>query len=137
MYISTKTGYAIRALVELAMTGENEPLSLAELAHRQQLPLKYLEHLFSKMKKAELVISKIGSRGGYLLAKDRSNISMQDIMIAVEESQQFTSCSNDKFEEVYCKGSECSFRSLWDRIGNDLETYFSGITLNEIIKKYI
>ncbi|MCF7919916.1 MAG: Rrf2 family transcriptional regulator [Candidatus Cloacimonetes bacterium] len=137
MYISTKTGYALRALVELALAGENEPLSLTELAQRQQLPFKYLEQLFRKLKKAELVLSRKGSRGGYLLARKKAEISMQDIMNAVEDSQQYSYCSIDKFDDDYCQGSGCGFRSLWDRIGTDLEHYFSGISLSEIVNKYV
>lgn len=137
MFISTKTGYALRALAELAANGENQPLSLSDLAQKQRLPLKYLEQLFSKLKKAELIYSKMGSRGGYLLAKQPLEITLQDIMLAVEESQHYIYCRDTRIDDEYCQGADCGFRSLWHRIGKDMNEYFSNISLDEVIKNYI
>lgn len=137
MYISTKTGYALRALAQLAANDEKAPLSLAELVKDQPLPIKYLEHLFRNLKKAELVLSKKGSRGGYYLAKSPEEISLQDIMTAVEESQHSFYCRDNKIDADYCQGANCGFRKLWHRIGDDMEKYFSNITLAEVIKNYI
>ncbi len=137
MYISTKTGYALRALIELALTRDEEPLSITELAVRQQLPSKYLERLFSLLKKTRLVKSRKGTHGGYLLARPAELITLQDVMTAVEESQNYSYCRHDKIDKDYCQGTNCHLRSFWDAIGNDLETYFSGISLQDIIKKHI
>ncbi len=137
MYISTKTGYALRAMIELALTGDEEPLSIAELAVRQQLPSKYLEHLFSLLKKTQLVKSRKGTHGGYLLARPAKLITLQDVMSAVEESRDYSYCRHDHIGKDYCQGTNCHLRSFWDAIGHDLETYFSGISIEEIIEKHI
>lgn len=137
MYISTKTGYALRAMVQLATDASKSPLSLSDLVKEQHLPLKYLEQLFRNLKKSNLVRSRKGSKGGYYLAREPEDISLQDIMKAVEETQNYFYCRNNKIDAEYCQGADCGFRKLWHRIGNDLENYFSEISLAEIIKNYI
>jgi len=137
MYISTKTGYALRAMIELALTEDEQPLSITELANRQQLPSKYLERLFALLRKSELVISRKGTKGGYLLARKPETITLQDVMHAVEESHYYTYCRHLKIDADYCQGVSCQLRSFWDRIGTDLEAYFSSINLQKIINNYI
>lgn len=136
MYISTKTGYALRALAELVNSGLQKPLSIGEIAARQHLPLKYLEHLFSKLKKAHIVKSRKGAHGGYFLAQKADKISLHDIMKAVEESQNSSYCRDKKIDAEYCQGKDCTFRFLWHRIGVDLDSYFSAISLRQIVNDY-
>ena len=137
MYISTKTGYALRALLELSLSGENEPLSINEVARRQQLPPKYLERLFSLLKKAELITSRKGTKGGYLLKRPTNEISLHDVMQAVDEAHYYSYCRHEKIDAEYCQGITCHLRSFWDDLGRDLEKYFSAIMLNEILNNYI
>ncbi|MDP8321405.1 MAG: Rrf2 family transcriptional regulator [Candidatus Stygibacter australis] len=137
MYISTKTGYALRAMIELALTGDEQPLSITELSSRQHLPSKYLERLFALLRKSELVTSKKGINGGYLLARKAETITLQDVMQAVEESHYHSYCRHQKDDAEYCQGISCHLRGFWDRIGTDLESYFSSINLQKIINKYI
>lgn len=137
MYISTKTGYALRALIELAMAEAGKPLSIKELALRQQLPAKYMERLFSLMKKAGLVTSRKGTQGGYLLNHAANEISLHQIMVAVEESDSHTYCRYSRFDKGHCLGTECQLKDFWNTIGEDLEGYFSQINIEDIIKKYM
>lgn len=137
MYISTKTGYALRALIELAVTEKGKPLSIKEMAERQQLPLKYLERLFGLLKKAELVKSRKGTHGGYLLSKPAEEITLKDVMHAVEESHYYSYCRHEKIDQEYCQGISCQLRSFWSAIGTDLENYFSEIRIIDIINQYI
>jgi Rrf2 family protein len=137
MYISTKTGYALRALIELALSDNGQPLSIAELSNRQQLPPKYLERLFSLLKRAGLVKSRQGSHGGYLLSRSASEITFQEVMLAVEESHFHSYCNHQKIDTNYCQGISCELRNFWDKISIDLESYFSGIYVEDIIKNYI
>ena len=134
MQISTKTEYALRALSELALSQSDKPLSIAEICSKQYLPHKYVEQLFRKLKKSELVVSSHGAQGGYNLTKPASEISLKNIMQAVDENYLKNFCS-DKTRAEHCLGTKCGFHQLWDEIRSDLETYFDSIKLDRIIAK--
>ncbi|MCW2970397.1 MAG: transcriptional regulator, BadM/Rrf2 family, partial [Solirubrobacterales bacterium] len=84
MMFSTKAEYGIRVMVELARRAGDEPIPLAEIAERGGLPLAYLEHLVARLRKAELVDSRRGSRGGYMLARPAAQITMAEVVEALE-----------------------------------------------------
>lgn len=86
MIFSTKAEYGVRVLVELAQRGGDEPVPLAEIAESAGLPLAYLEHLVARLRKAELVASWRGARGGYLLARPPEQITMAEVVEALEGS---------------------------------------------------
>src|SRR4051794_16435187 len=86
MMFSTKAEYGIRVMVELARQRGDEPIPLAEIAERGGLPLAYLEHLVARLRKADLVTSRRGSRGGYLLARPAKEITMAEVVEALEGS---------------------------------------------------
>src|SRR6202140_836435 len=86
MMFSTKAEYGVRVMVELARRANEEPIPLAEIAAHDGLPLAYLEHLVARLRKAGLVDSRRGSRGGYLLARPAKDISMADVVEALEGS---------------------------------------------------
>jgi Rrf2 family protein len=133
MHISTKTGYALRALSELAANDSSQPVSIKTICQKHNLPLKYTEQLFSKLKKHAIIASTHGAKGGYLLAKPAESISLRDIMYAVDEDFLSTYCKEEKKE--YCEGLPCGFRTLWDEIKGDLDSYFDSLKLDAIIKK--
>ena len=135
MHISTKTEYAVRGLAEIAKQSSNEPISLVEICEKQNLPRKYMEQLFRKLKRAEIISSMHGSKGGYLLNKEIANISLGDIMVAVDDSLSQTSCENDYPHREFCIGMPCGFHKLWREIENHLHNYFNSITLEGILKK--
>ena len=135
MHISTKTEYAVRGLTELAMLQDKLPVSIVEICNRQKLPRKYMEQLFSKLKRAELITSVQGAQGGYLLQRSPQNITLNEIMLAVEENISQNSCEADYQEREYCIGMPCGFHKLWNEIETHLEEYFSSINLDDIIKK--
>ncbi len=136
MQISTKTEYAVRAISELAIKATGEPVSVSELCKDKNLPLKYIEQLFSKLKKNGLIKSVHGSKGGYLLNKEISAISMKDIMEAVDENISTKFCVDDAARIDYCSGFPCGFSQLWDEIKAHLENYFDSIKLDAIISKF-
>src|SRR5258708_29471149 len=86
MMFSTKAEYGIRVMVELARTTTSEPIPLAEIAEHGGLPLAYLEHLVARLRKAGLVASRRGSRGGYMLARPAKDITMAEVVLALEGS---------------------------------------------------
>jgi len=135
MQISTKTEYAVRAISELAIKSNGEPVSISELCHDKNLPIKYVEQLFRKLKKNGLVKSVHGSKGGYLLNKEISEISLKDIMEAVDENISTKFCVEDRAQIDYCSGFPCGFSKLWDEIKGHIENYFDSIKLDAIISK--
>jgi Rrf2 family protein len=86
MMFSTKAEYGVRVMVELARRGGEDPVPLAEIADHEDLPLAYLEHLVARLRKAELVCSRRGARGGYMLARPATEISMAEVIEALEGS---------------------------------------------------
>jgi len=136
MNISTKTGYALRALIVLSKSQEEEPVSITEICKRQNLPIKYIEQLFRKLKKKELIKSMHGSKGGYILAKPVSQISLKDVMDAVDENYGYICFSKINNVGNYCIGPPCGLYNLWDEIKNHLENYFDSIKLEHITKNY-
>ncbi len=135
MHISTKTEYAVRALSELAISSDEKPISITEICKRQKLPLKYVEQLFRKLKKHELVKSVHGAKGGYLLNKDVKDISLKNIMKAVDDNFSNTFCADNKNHISHCIGFPCGFHKLWDEIQDHIEDYFESIKLEQIIAK--
>ena len=135
MQISTKTGYAVRALSVLAKQPHEKPLSIAVLCKDQNLPKKYIEQLFRKLKQKDLIKSVHGSKGGYIINKTISEISLKDIMIAVEDNFPTSSCYGNSSELEYCSGMPCAFYDFWDDIKKNIEKYLDSITLDQIVSR--
>ncbi len=132
MQITTKTEYSVRALCELCF--RDKPVSLRVIADTQKLPLKYLEHLFRDLKSNELVKSVSGAKGGYILNQKAEDITLLDILSAVEKdtSSYPCTCSSDT---AYCIGMPCKFHDVWQKINNQIFDYYKKITLAEICKE--
>lgn len=135
MNISTKTEYAVRALSELALRSTDKPVSINDICKSQNLPVKYVEQLFRKLKQNELIISIHGAKGGYQLAKEMNIISLKDIMLAVDENYVTSVCTGNPEGRVHCIGLPCGFKQLWDEIKEHMEQYFDSIKLSQIVAK--
>jgi Rrf2 family protein len=135
MQISTKTGYAVRALSMLAKQPTDEPLSLTVLCRDQNLPQKYIEQLFRKLKQKDLVKSIHGSKGGYLINKKTSDITLKDIMAALDDDFPAECCYGSSGYPEYCSGDPCAFSSFWDDIKKNIENYLDSITLEQIVAR--
>ena len=131
MKISTKTEYALRALLELAVDDSNKAISLKEVCTRQNLPLKFIEQVFRKLKKKSLVKSVRGPKGGYFLNKSPNDISVNDIMIALEDDFTTKPCENNEIH--FCSGTNCNIYSVLNKIEIDMSNYFSDISLENIL----
>ena len=130
MRLTTKGRYAVTAVLDLAFHQENGPVSLADISQRQGISLSYLEQLFSRLRRNEVVTSTRGPGGGYSLARSESEISMAQIINAVDESYDATSCGG----EGTCSGDnyQCLTHDLWQELSQEIHGFLNGITLEEM-----
>lgn len=137
MKLSTRGHYAVLALVDLARHPQEEPVSLAEIAQRQSLPHQYLEQLFSKLRRHHLVISIRGHAGGYVLSRSPGDITIADIINAVEEPMKSTLCSTTS--PLGCRGqsSKCLTHYLWAGMDTIIQDYLKTITLEAVLENRI
>lgn len=135
MKLSTKGRYGLRALIDLALYSENETVSIASISARQNISESYLEQLIAKLRKAGLVTSVRGAGGGYRLAKPAAEISVGDILRALEGSLDPVECPGLK-EESGCDGSEfCVTKYVWQRINDSINQTVDEIKLDQLIEE--
>ena len=134
MRLSTKGRYAVMAMVDLAKHGTGAPISLAEIAERQEISLSYLEQLFARLRLGGLVKSVRGPGGGYLLAHGPSGTRISDIILAVDEPIRATRCSPGA--PVGCRGnkSRCLTHDLWEELGNQIHLFLSAVSLADVVE---
>ena len=131
MRLTTKGRYAVTAVLDLALHQENGPVSLAAISERQQISLSYLEQLFAKLRRNDIVSSTRGPGGGYTLKSGVDDISVSDIILAVDEACDVVDCGEDSS----CHGGyQCLTHDLWQELSNEIRTFLDGITLSEIMQ---
>src|SRR5271170_3536276 len=132
MRLSTKGRYAVMAMVDLAQHSCGGPVSLAEIAERQEISLSYLEQLFAMLRKSGLVKSVRGPGGGYLLANNHSETRVADIILAVDEPIRATRCAPGA--PVGCRGNRtrCLTHDLWEELGNQIHLFLSSVSLADV-----
>ncbi len=129
MRLTTRGRYAVTAMLDLALHGTAKPISLADISRRQEISLSYLEQLFAKLRQSNLVSSVRGPGGGYLLSRPRSKINVAEIIDAVNESVDATSC-NGKGD---CQAGEvCLTHHLWEGLSDKIHDFLSDITLEQL-----
>lgn len=132
MELNTRGRYAVMAMADLAKYGQDGSLPLSAIAERQQISLAYLEQIFLKLRRADLVASARGRAGGYRLARPAEAITIADIMSAVEEGVRMTRC--DAVTGVPCiSGRRCLTHGLWDALGEQIAAFLEAVTLQEVI----
>jgi len=132
MRLTTKGRYAVTAMLDLALHDQNGPVPLAEISVRQGISLSYLEQLFSKLRKKDLVCSIRGPGGGYQLKQATCAISIADIVDAVNETIDTTRC-RDKGD---CQdGEKCLTHHLWRDLSKQIHSFLSEITLESLMNK--
>ena len=137
MRLSTKGRYAVMAMVDLAKHGTGEPISLAEIAERQEISLSYLEQLFAKLRSANLVKSVRGPGGGYLLAHGAAGTRISDIILAVDEPIRATRCTPGAPTGCAGNKSRCLTHDLWEELGNQIHLYLSSVTLADVCEQRV
>ncbi len=135
--MSAKGRYAVMALADLAAQGRPGPVTLYDIAERQDISLSYLEQLFAKLRRRDLVKSVRGPGGGYLLARDPSEMPIADIVLAVDEPEAGTRCTPG--QPLSCRDSEvrCLTHDLWEELGNQMYRYLRSVTLEDVIKQRV
>jgi Rrf2 family protein len=141
MMFSTKAEYGVRVMVELARRAGEDPVPLAEIAEHDELPLAYLEHLAARLRKAGLVDSRRGSRGGYLLARSPTEITMAEVVEALEGSIAPIECISEGADgSIVCsRESEpghtqiCPTKLLWTRVRFSIVRTLQEMTLADLV----
>ena len=132
MKLTTKSRYAVTAMLDIASHNTGSPISLPEISHRQNISLTYLEQLFSRLKKSGLVDSIKGPGGGYILSKDANEIVISEVIQAVDEDLETTACNG----KSNCHNNhQCISHNLWQDLGTEINNFLSDITLKQVIAK--
>lgn len=132
MRLTTKGRYAVTAMLDLALHAENGPVSLADISERQGISISYLEQLFAKLRRRELVVSVRGPGGGYQLGAEAQNISVASVIDAVDESVDATRCGG----QGDChEGEVCLTHHLWTDLSSRIHQFLSGITIGDLVAR--
>ena len=135
MKLSTKGRYAVMAMVDLAHHAQAKPVSLSEIATRQEISLSYLEQLFARLRRAGLVRSVRGPGGGYRLARTSIETRISEIILAVDEPIKATRCTEMGTVGCHADGSKCLTHDLWEELGNQIHLFLSSVTLHDILER--
>jgi len=132
MKLTTKGRYAVTAMLDLALHGDQGPVSLADISSRQEISLSYLEQLFSRLRRQSLVVSIRGPGGGYRLSRDAGEIYIAEVVDAVNESLDTTRCGN----KGDCQqGEKCLTHHLWSDLSEQIHQFLSEISLGSLMEK--
>jgi Rrf2 family iron-sulfur cluster assembly transcriptional regulator len=131
--LTTKGRYAVTAMLDLAFHSQINPVTLTDIASRQTISLSYLEQLFARLRKAGMVTGVRGPGGGYKLSRDPKNISIAEIITAVDEPIDSTKCGSKR----NCKTNNqpCLTHDLWMGLSAQIRDYLEGISLAEILAR--
>ncbi|MHA7879067.1 MAG: Fe-S cluster assembly transcriptional regulator IscR [Saccharospirillum sp.] len=132
MKLTTKGRYAVTAMLDLALNQAHGPISLADISERQRISLSYLEQLFAKLRRCELVISVRGPGGGYQLGRPSEMISVANVVDAVSESLDATRCQG----KTGCQqGEVCLTHHLWQDLSQQIHDFLSDISLADLVRR--
>ena len=137
MKLTSKGRYAVMAMADLAKNNVKEPTSLAEISLRQGISIAYLEQLFLKLRKNNLVQSVRGPSGGYLLSKNPEEIKLLSIIKAVDEKVKTVKCKKESKKGCNGKSVKCITHNLWDDLEAHINKFFENNTLNDILFKEV
>ena len=130
MRLTTKGRFAVTAMVDLAMRGDPGPVTLASVSERQKISLSYLEQLFGKLRRHQIVESVRGPGGGYFLARPSQDISIADIIVAVDEPLDATKCGG----KANCHDDrQCVTHNLWTGLNESVYAYLSAVSLKQVV----
>ncbi|WP_353201121.1 Fe-S cluster assembly transcription factor [Polynucleobacter sp.] len=134
MRLTTKGRFAVTAMIDLALRETHGPVTLAGISQRQKISLSYLEQLFGKLRRFNIVESTRGPGGGYTLARQSTEISVADIIVAVDEPLDATQCGG----KANCHNDEenhgrCMTHDLWSNLNSKMVEYLSSVTLRDLV----
>lgn len=132
MRLTTKGRYAVTAMLDLAIHAKQGPVSLSDISGRQEISLSYLEQLFAKLRRNQLVSSVRGPGGGYQLSRDGGEINVAQVVDAVNESMDVTRCEG----KGNCqRGEACLTHYLWDDLSDQIHSFLEEITLQSLVER--
>lgn len=132
MRLTTKGRFAVTAMIDLALRQDGGPVTLAGIADRQSISLSYLEQLFGKLRRHALVSSVRGPGGGYCLAKEMNEITVADIIVAVDEPLDATQCGG----KGNCHDDHvCMTHDLWTNLNKRMFDYLDSVTLHGLVEQ--
>ena len=137
MKLNSKARYAVMALADLAKSNAKEPTSLTEISLRQGISIDYLEQLFLKLRKNNLVQSARGPSGGYVLSKPAGEIKLLSIINAVDEKIRTVKCRKESKLGCNGKSIKCITHNLWDDLESHIKKFFENNTLKDILFKEV
>ncbi len=138
MKLTAKGRYAVMAMTDLAnFNKQQKPVSLNDISIRQGISLSFLEQLFLKLKKKDLVTSVRGNLGGYRLSKEPSKIHLSSIIEAVNENIKTTKCKLKSKKGCTGKSTKCITHNLWDGLSRHISNYFTSVTLMDVLENKI
>lgn len=132
MKLTSKGRYAVTAMLDVALHAAEGPVPLTDISERQGISLSYLEQLFAKLRKSELVNSVRGPGGGYFLGREAINISVSEVIAAVDESVDATRCGG---KGDCLSGSRCLTHKLWSNLSDRIENFLSDISIGELVQQ--
>ena len=132
MRLTTKGRFAVTAMLDLALNATEGPVTLAGISSRQKISLSYLEQLFGKLRRRELVESVRGPGGGYHLARDAAQVSVADIVRAVEEPIDSTQCGG---RENCHDNQRCMTHDLWEELNSTVYGFLDGVKLSHLVER--
>ena len=134
MKLNTRGRYAVMALADLAKFDKQNPVSLRDISLRQNISLVYLEQIFSKLKKNNIVKSIRGTNGGYILTKDPEKIKLSNIFLAVDEKVKTLQCKKESKKGCNGKLTKCITHYLWDDLEMHINDFFDKKNLGDLLK---
>lgn len=133
MMLTTKTRYAVMAILDMAIhSQQGHPVRLSNIATRQDIDLRYLEQIYTKLRKANIVQSVRGPGGGYLLSKTPEAITIYDIVMAVEENIEQTRCQQSGIGCIQ-PHEKCISHHLWSGLTVEIKKYLSQMTISSVV----
>ena len=134
MRLTTKGRFAVTAMIDLALNNNTGPVTLADISERQKISLSYLEQLFGKLRRRALVTSVRGPGGGYNLANSTDQVSVADIIVAVDEPIDATQCGGKE----NCKDDKkCITHDLWTDLNKHIFEYLRAVKLSDLVAKQL
>ena len=134
MKLTSRGRYAVMALVDLARFDNINPVSLRDISLRQNISLDYLEQIFFKLKKNQIVKSIRGNQGGYVLSKNPDDIKLTNIFHAVDEKVKTVQCKKESKKGCNGRTTKCITHNLWDELENHINTFFEQKSLKDLIQ---
>ena len=134
MKLNSRSRYAVMALADIASFNKQNPVSLRDISLRQNISLVYLEQIFSKLKKNNIVKSIRGTNGGYILTKDPEQIRLSNIFLAVDEKVKTLQCKRESKKGCNGKLTKCITHNLWDDLEMHINDFFDKKNLGDLLK---